>query len=219
MVDFDQILARVTIRDILVDAGHLPVRNRMPCPLHDGSNKTSFSFTDSTFICHACSAKGGLLDLVEHLYHCNRQEALRHLCRMTGVVYGEAAEQSLATFRRDSDPPDVSENILQVRQALQDAKELVKRLPEPEPDEPWEAKNRLEWLRLYKDALDANLRIIRHNVKQGKMPLEKFYPKEEVLLYQLEEMDTETSHATYEVNNRLKKKVDQNESSRTHCQG
>jgi len=197
MVDFDLILARITIRDILADTGHHPMRNRMPCPLHDGSNKTSFAFKDSTFICHSCGAKGGLLDLVEYLYHCTRQEALRHLCRMAGIPFDEKESDSRPRSRLWSLPYRIDPLI---------------------EDDGYRAdKNRLECLKLYKDALDANLRIIRYNVKQGRMPLEGFYPKEEILLYQLEELDTEISYAIYEMN-RLKKKVNRNDKrSCTHC--
>lgn len=196
MIDFNLILARVTIRDILADAGYRPVRNRMACPIHDGDNPTAFSFTESTFYCFVCNASGGLLDLVEYLYHCSRQDALRHLCTMAGI-------------ENDSEPrliPRMRSLPCPVNPLLDD-------------DEYREAKNRLEWLKLYKDVLDANLRIIRPNMKQGKMLLEKFYPREEVLLYQLEELDAEISYATYELS-RLKKKVTQNDkSSCTHCQG
>ena len=200
MADFDQILARVTIRNILIDAGHHPVRNRRAsCPIHDGRNKTSFAFTDSTFICHSCGAKGGLLDLVEYLYHCTRQEALRHLCRMAGIPFVEKGSEPGPRPRVRPLPCPVNPLI--------------------EDDEYQAAKNLLEWLRLYKDALDANLRIIRRNVKEGAMPLEQFYPRDELLLYQLEEMDGEIAYSTYKVN-RLKKRINQyDKGSCTHCQG
>lgn len=194
---FDQILARVTIRDILVDAGHHPVRSRMACPLHDGSNKTSFAFTDSTFYCHSCNTSGGLIDLARYLFGYNKQESLRYLCRNAGVLYEEAAEQSLATFRRDSDPPDVSENILQVRQALQDAKELVKRLPEPEPDELWEAKNQLEWLKLYHVALNAYVRTIKKAVKLKKMEPAHYQAMRDWLIAESEEWDDPLNYQTW----------------------
>ena len=65
---------------------------------------------------------------------------------------------------------------------------------------------------LYHEGLFTKLKIIRRNVKEGKMPLEKFYPEEEVLLYQLEELDGEIAYATYEVN-QLKKKAMQHDTS------
>jgi len=189
MIDFNQILARVTILDILEDAGYHPPKNRMPCPLHKGSNKTSFSFTDSTFICHACSAKGGLLDLAQYLHHYRKQDAMRHLCTMAGISYEEKDT--------DSGPrPRVRPLPHHLNPLLAD-------------DEYREAKNRLEWLKLYHEGLFRKLRIIRCNVKQGNIPLEQFYPREEVLLYQLEELDGEVTYATYEVN-RLKRKVYEN---------
>jgi len=94
MIDFNLILSRVTIRDVLADAGHYPTRKRIACPIHDGNNRTAFSFTDSTFVCFSCGAKGGLLDLVEYLYHYSRQEALHHLCRMAGIPFDEKESDS-----------------------------------------------------------------------------------------------------------------------------
>ena len=94
MVDFDQILTRVTVRVVLAEAGYHPARNRMACPIHDGNNRTAFAFTDLTFVCFSCDVKGGLLDLVEYLYHCTRQEALRHLCKMAGIPFDEEESDS-----------------------------------------------------------------------------------------------------------------------------
>jgi DNA primase len=104
MADLDPILARVTIRNILAEAGYHPARNRMPCPIHDGNNRTAFAFTDSTFVCFSCDAKGGLLDLVEYLYHCTRQDALRHLCKMAGIPFDETESDSQPRSRMRSLP-------------------------------------------------------------------------------------------------------------------
>ena len=123
------------------------------------------------YICHSCLSKGGLLDLAQLLFHYNREQAVEYLRQKAGLP-----EQSFTQT-----PKKRKEQLNNIQKALREEKELVKRLPEPEPDELWEAKNRLEWLRLYKDALDANLRISRRNVKQYKMSIEKFYPKEVLL--------------------------------------
>jgi len=47
--DFDEIKKRISIEDILLDCGFQPTKNRMPCPLHNGTNPTSFSFTDQVY--------------------------------------------------------------------------------------------------------------------------------------------------------------------------
>ena len=80
MALFDEILARVTIPDILMDCGVDPgPKNRISCPIHGGNNPQSFSYNDHTFICFSCGASGGLIDLVEHLRHCNKEGALKYL--------------------------------------------------------------------------------------------------------------------------------------------
>ena len=124
------------------------------------------------YICHSCLSKGGLLDLAQLLFHYNREQAVEYLRQKAGLP-----KQSFTQT-----PKKRKEQLNNIQKALREEKELVKRLLEPEPDELWEAQNRLEWLRLYKkDTLNANLRISRRNVKQYKMSMEKFYPKEEVL--------------------------------------
>lgn len=197
MVDFSQILARVTIHDILADAGYRPVRNRLACPIHDGNNPTAFSFTDSTFYCFSCDAKGGLLDLVGYLYHCTRQEALRHLCRMAGIPFDEKESGSRPRSHVRSLPYRI--------------------YPLIEDDEYCKAKNRLEWLKLYQDGQYTNLRIIRRNVEQGKMPLEGFYPREEILLYQLEGLEPVIAEATWKVNE-IKRRIRKDENTALRCE-
>ena len=67
-MDFDQVLERVTIRDILTDAGFDPKGSRMACPIHGGKNSTSFSFGDHVYTCFACGASGGLISLAQELH-------------------------------------------------------------------------------------------------------------------------------------------------------
>jgi hypothetical protein len=177
MVDFDEIVRRISVRDILDDAGLHPERNRMACPIHDGTNPTSFSYSDATFICHSCGANGGLLALTEYLHECSKQEALKKLHDLAGLPFdldGNGKDRSAAPFvprRRLQVNPDYSE-----------------------------AANRLEWLELYKYGLEAALRIIRRKVKQGDSRLEEFYAKEQQYLHQLEELDLVIISMNYEVN-------------------
>jgi len=196
MVDFNQILASVTIRDILADAGLYPTRKRMACPIHKGDNPTAFSFTESTFCCFACGAKGGLIDLAQYLFGYDKKESLRYLCRKAGMSFEEAAQLSLATFRRDSDPPDVSENILQVRQALKAAKDWAKRT-KPVSDDLLEAQNRLERLKPYHECLHACLRNIRKAAKNKKTAEAKYLSMREWALAELEEQDEALNYQTW----------------------
>jgi hypothetical protein len=81
----DEITNYVTIADILDDIGHPHRRNRCACPIHDGDNKTAFSFTDWGFICHNCGASGGLIDLAVALRSCTRLDAYQYLRRLAGL--------------------------------------------------------------------------------------------------------------------------------------
>ncbi|MFH1374383.1 MAG: CHC2 zinc finger domain-containing protein [bacterium] len=186
MVDFDQILARVTIRDVLAAHGHKPVRNRMPCPIHDSSNRTSFSFEDSTFCCFSCGVSGGLIDLVQYLHHCQRREALRHLCSMAGLPFDDNQPNSpQESFR----PRPMS----RINPLLSNEEYLA-------------AKNRQERLKTIRAGLDTYLRIIRRSMTRTRMSMEDFYPREEVVLYELEEMDSQVIEATWE-RNAMRKRI------------
>lgn len=85
MADFDEIKRRVTIEDILINCGYQPRRNRMACPIHNGRNPTSFSFTEDIYHCFSCGASGGLLDLAQTLLHVDRRHALQYLADLAGL--------------------------------------------------------------------------------------------------------------------------------------
>lgn len=184
MVDFDEIVRRVSIKDILNDAGIHPVRNRMACPIHDGSNPTAFSYSGATFICHSCGAKGGLLALTEYLHECSKQEALRKLHQLAGLPFDVERPGNPESCQLTAPRPK-----LRVKHSV----------------EYYEIKNKFEWLKLYEYALYAALRILRRNVQGGEVPLEEFYFKEQMYLYKLGELDPVIIEMNYIVN-KLKKK-------------
>lgn len=178
MIDFQEITQRVTIRDILINTGLKPVQNRMCCPVHNGKNKSSFSFNDSTFICFSCGANGGLVDLVEYLHQYTRADALRHLCGLAGLPFEDNANSN----KKNRTP-------------------IIRTTPNPllANDEYCEIKNQLEWLDLYKSALETGLRIIRKNAKTGKIPLVDFYTKEQIYIEELNELDPILILITYKL--------------------
>jgi hypothetical protein len=173
--DFDDILNRVTIRDILEHAGIQAITNRITCPLHEGANPTSFSFSDTGFVCFSCGAKGGLLNLVEALLGLNRSQAMEYLCGLAGIPNPgcdsgptRSAKPKHRTRLRQSDP------ILD------------------------KAKERLEWMELYREGLSRYLQILRRRVRAGLMDSATFYSKEQYCQYQLEETDSAVSRLAYE---------------------
>lgn len=183
MMSFSEILARVTIHDVLASAGHAPHGNRMACPIHEGKNRSSFSFTDSTFCCHSCGASGGLLALVEHLYSCDRRDALKRLHQLAGIP------------RNDT-------KVLEENTGIVWRWRRIASLPRLRsyPAEYYEVENRLEWLELHRHALDVALQIIRRNVKRGRVPLADFYAKEQAYLHELEALDTEIPYVKCKLN-------------------
>lgn len=181
MVDFNDILARVTIADVLADAGVDAGRNgRIACPIHGGSNPTALKYGDHTFTCFNCDAKGGLIDLVQFLHSCTKQDAWRKLCDLAGIPREDE--------RRGTDFVGKSPVMRPVANPVRRSSEYLKAL------------DRKEWLGLKQYALEVALRIIMCNLNNGTLTLGDFYRCEEVYLYQLEELDQDLTHATHEVN-------------------
>ena len=73
----DKILETLTIKDILtkynIDIGR---NGRCRCPIHNGTNKTAFSFNDKTFNCFRCSISGNVISLVMQMFNINFKSAL-----------------------------------------------------------------------------------------------------------------------------------------------
>jgi len=195
MTNFDDILMRVSIRCILKSAGYYPSRNRMPCPIHNGKNPTSFSFTDHTFMCFRCLAKGGLLDLAELLFNCNRQTAMRLLCEIAGLPYDNQLKPS--QVRRSAGTPTRPQNVSE-----DDWIEFV------------DAENKLEWLQLFRHALNTCLKLLRQAFRNGTVPPEVYYRKEQQYIYELEDNDTWLPAARYYYN-QIRKKTRRYACSRT----
>jgi len=183
MVPLEYVLARVTIKDILENAGLPVARNRIACPIHGGDNPTSFSFTDSVFYCHRCGAKGGLVALTAYLHECSEREAVRRLYELAGF------------------PPLGSETVSTgVR-----PKPIWIAPPPRYPAEYCEAEHKLEWLELLDEALSCRLRMTRRAVREGRLPLDQFYLTEQISLYELGELDPVIIAMKYRVN-QLKKR-------------
>jgi len=180
MNDFEEIKQRVTIRDILLDAGHNPKGNRMPCPIHNGRNPTSFAFTDETFICYACGAKGGLIDIVQYLRNCIRQEAIRYLCQLAGIQYHETESKGAneaGAFRKPTTPskrkPPKRFAELEVLKANRDIIEILR----------WAYTRAIQ---MWKDAVDKR-----------KVSLSQFHAEEQYFKHKLEHWDAEAIRLTY----------------------
>ena len=176
----DLFAGEVTITDVLKSAGIDTPTRRLCCPIHGGNNPTSFAHTDYAFICHSCGASGGLLDLIQYLNGCDREEAVRRLCELAGVPFQPAQEQGERSAVFVADLPR-------------------SRIPKIDLDFQ-KLKQEFSWTQLYQEGLHAKLRIIRRNVTQGKMPLEEFYAQQQLLLYELEELDQQLANLQFQVN-------------------
>ena len=176
----EEILERLTIKDVLVAAGLRPSSSRMPCPIHDGDNPTSFSFREHVFCCHACGANGGLLDLTMYLRGGSKSEAVEWLCDLAGLPRPKGGESDRTPLRI---PP------------------TRLRLPDRVVTE---LKGKIEWKKLAQDGHLLCLRLARRALKDGRMSLAAFYATEQKHLYQLEESDKQLSMLTSKLHQRQK---------------
>lgn len=78
---------------------------RAPCPLHNGSNPTAFSWIDGgRWHCHSCGKGGDKLTLVQEVRKCSFLDALRYLAALSGIKWSSLntadVRRQLADARR-----------------------------------------------------------------------------------------------------------------------
>ena len=79
----DIIRDSVTMSDVLSAYGiSLGKRGRIPCPIHQGHNQSSFSYNKTQFQCFNCGAKGGVIEFVKDYLECDFEKALSEFNRL-----------------------------------------------------------------------------------------------------------------------------------------
>jgi hypothetical protein len=123
MPDTREIATLVPMARLIVELGfEVNERTRRaPCPLHSGSNPTSFSWTDSgLWKCQSCGAGGDRIALVRAVKQCSFRDAVGYLAELAGVpVHGkqrteaeiEQAQRERQLLRRDA------ESLLEIEKA------------------------------------------------------------------------------------------------------
>ncbi len=193
MIDFGEILSRVSVRDVLSDCGHEPRRNRMPCPIHGGKNPSSFSFNDDTFCCFSCGESGGLLDLTEHLLGIDRQEALKYLAKKAGVDWKDVSCDS-----ENKKPKKPKRKIV-------DGKRLKLDI----------LKTQLSSLDLARDCYLTLIRMARTALREKRIDLPEYYAKTQDCEHVLEDLDAQVIQKKYQIS--MKRKEGNNYDKGNRC--
>jgi DNA primase len=75
----------ITIEALLRHLGVELRRSRARCPVHGGSNGTSFEVRGQRWRCHSCNARGDVVDLAEALLNVDRAGAIQYLAQLGGI--------------------------------------------------------------------------------------------------------------------------------------
>lgn len=113
----DIIRDSVTMSDVLSAYGiSLGKRGRIPCPIHQGHNQSSFSYNKTQFQCFNCGAKGGVIEFVKDYLECDFEKALSEFNRLfrlwddeNDVVESFADRRRRKSRRRERDGQRVRE--------------------------------------------------------------------------------------------------------------
>lgn len=172
--NFDELRQRITIREILEDYGITVSGKRIACPIHDGNNKTSFSFTNSAFNCFSCGRRGGLVDLVMCLRDCDWNEALVYLENRTGL--------KLTRVETESGKP---QPVSYIPRKLAKWRPLEVQL------------GNINWSR---EAGTEYIQNLEKLVKIKKISLADYYAKRQYWEYELNHLDSQAMAVIHEIN-------------------
>ena len=189
MISFEEIRSRVTIQDILADCDFHPEKHRMACPIHGGKNPSSFSFTEDSFYCFSCGAKGGLIDLTELLLGKNRQDSLRYLAGKAGVQWQHTSGRKESAVNRVFPGKTVDVDLLNLELDMKGLEILRTHYT-------WRIRNAMKSLR------------------EENIDLSGYYSTIQYCEYVLEELDSEVIKTKCEIS--MKKKGQSNGISRGH---
>jgi len=125
MIPIERIKEQITIPSLLSYHGyHLGSRGRTVCPIHRGSNKTSFSYTPTKFHCFTCGACGDVIALQMAITGTNFKDAIQTLAAAYGINHearprAEPKLDALELMRHESNAKAVKTDRL-VYSALSD---------------------------------------------------------------------------------------------------
>lgn len=172
MQDMLVLRTRVSVRDALTALGYqVPVRgNRMPCPIHGGTNKQAFAIRGNYFRCWNCEAKGDVVALVQALLKSDFPTALAYVSRLAGFPAGKAprvamaeAKRRMRALREKREAEEVRDRRLlecadRYRDLTKQAKQVGAALAKTDDDGVWDALDKLYTERDSVEALEASLK-------------------------------------------------------------
>lgn len=102
---FEEIKARVNVRELLESYGIYPVRgkNIYRCCFHSPDKNPSAHITrdEKRFKCFACGCGGDIFDIVQHLEQCDRKEAMRIIDNKFNLgIYGNLSHKEKLELAR-----------------------------------------------------------------------------------------------------------------------
>jgi DNA primase len=128
---------RVSVRDAvsLYAPNPAPRRNRIPCPIHAGTN-FNLSFTDKLYHCFVCGSGGDVIKFVQHTFGLDFRAALAKINADFGL--GIPLDRRM-TLREQRDADRKQREVAEKREREEEEKRARKKLY-------WELWD--EWIRL-----------------------------------------------------------------------
>lgn len=144
--------------------------NRMPCPVHGGTNKQAFTIRGHFFRCWTCEAKGDVVALAQALLKSDFPTALAYVSRLAGFPDGkpprvavQEAERRMRALREKQRAEAQRDRQLlacadQYRELTKQAKQVGAALAVTDDDAVWDALDTLYTARDSVEALEASLK-------------------------------------------------------------
>lgn len=160
----------ISIADVLREFGVQFRGRRCKCPIHGGSNPTSFAFNRESFYCHSCGARGDTIALIMELSGSGFRESLELAGNMAG------------------------QNI-----RLEPEMQKVTKLKHPKLGsiELFGLKNSLEYAKLMGDIYSRELSLLRKSLKKDTISLDQYYLRQQICDYYLDFYDSEIIRLTH----------------------
>jgi len=155
----------LTVADVLDHFRIAHSKNRCACPIHKGSNPTSFWFSEFGYYCHSCGARGNPINLISEILRISHVKAIEYARTQIGFEIDSCRASNHSISPKTAKSP---EELLVARQ-----------------------KDQLHYKNNLNQLISETLAVLRHLTEIGHSCLNDFHMYEAMLVEIAEELDSE----------------------------